>query len=1083
MAFKTVASSSKTILDITDAYSVLLTNDSYSVVCDKDGNAVAGELGSSGKAKTTIAVYKGNSSLTGVASNPGLNQFSYSITTQTGCTAARTDNSTFYINTVSADSGSVTVTVNVENETSFTKIFTFGKSKTGADGIRAKLVSLTGSGQTFLKNTSGVISPATITVTAEVQNTAVTDWTYSVDGAAFSATVPTGVSRTGSTVTITGSTMTAKSIVVKASDGTYSDVYTVSKIEDGGNALSPVISNSSHTVPASSGGTVSSYSGSGTTIQVFEGATPLTYHTTIANGRFTIGTPTINPASKITVGAISGSGTTTATVAAHSAMDGVTDSVVITYPITARRADGTQTTFNVSQTITKSKTGNSGNDGQDGYTVILTNESHTFVGSIDAAIAGSAVSNVIVYKGATQIPTTITSITGLVDGLTAPITGNGTTSNYFTATATTALVARNGELTVNISADGKTFVKKFTFTVTRDGINGTNGGPGNPGEPARLVDIIPSALYFVTNTIGTDPSTYVYAPATIALTPTFQSCSYSKWEYSVNGSTWTTITTQNGLSINSTSKVLTVSSTSTLFSTTQTFLIFKCSSTTGEADVVTLNRIFESTSLAGRMASAEVNITPQAITSTVRQSTDYINDLGQKVSSNEIISKINQTAEAISISADKINFTGAKITFNMLDSTLQDDLDGMVGSAKVQYYHSTSSSSLAGGTWQDTAPTWAEDKYVWSRTKITYHGGSVAYEPSETGTNISGARGADGTIYYTWVKYADTATGSGMSDSPTGKRFLGLAHNKTTATESNTPGDYTWSPLYDNVVVGGRNLIQRYGEIQNSLIDSTGAIASAVDNSVMLETIPVTPGETLTFSKTTTSSDNYFRWKWMNASGVYIARTENNSNEFQWVVPANAASIQVSYPLNSFPQVERGNIATGWGLAPEDIERALGDKATSTEIDAVNNLIDELIGDVSGKADAGELETLRQAYNAKVAQDLVDKAIAEGDLGTLKGRTLAIETNLGAKAEQWNFIETSITMADEGIFIGNNVTQMGVLVGTDRISFMDKGTEVAYISNKTMEISHGIFVESAIIGKHKIETIPSTDITIFTFVG
>lgn len=635
MAFKTVASSSKTILDITDAYSVLLTNDSYSVVCDKDGNAVAGELGSSGKAKTTVTVYKGNNSLTGVASNPGLNQFSYSIATQTGCTAARTDNSTFYINTVSADSGSVTVTVNVENETSFTKIFTFGKSKTGADGIKAKLVSLTGSGQTFLKNTSGVISPATITVTAEVQNTAVTDWTYSVDGAAFLATVPTGVSRTGSTVTITGSTMTVKSIVVKASDGTYSDVYTVSKIEDGGNALSPVISNSSHTVPASSGGTVSSYSGSGTTIQVFEGATPLIFHTTIANGRFTIGTPTISPASKITVGAISGSGTTTATVAAHSAMDGVTDSVVITYPITARRADGTQTTFSVTQTITKSKTGEkgdngaNGSNGADGYTVILTSESHTFAGSTTAALAGTATSNVIVYKGATQIASSITSITGLVTGLTAPITGNGTTSNYFTATATTALVARNGELTVNISADGKTFVKKFTFTVTRDGTNGNPGSPGSPGTPAKLVDIVPSALYFVTNTVGTDPSTYVYAPSSIALTPTFQSCTYSKWEYSVNGSTWTTITTQNGLSINSTSKVLTVSSSSTLFNSTQTFLIFKCSSTTGEADVVTLNRIFESGALGGRLSTAESLITQNA------------NQIALRVTETQVTDKIN----------------------------------------------------------------------------------------------------------------------------------------------------------------------------------------------------------------------------------------------------------------------------------------------------------------------------------------------------------------------------------------------------------------------------------------------------------
>lgn len=69
-----------------------------------------------------------------------------------------------------------------------------------------------------------------------------------------------------------------------------------------------------------------------------------------------------------------------------------------------------------------------------------------------------------------------------------------------------------------------------------------------------------------------------------------------------------------------------------------------------------------------------------------------------------------------------------------------------------------------------------------------------------------GAPGAPGTTTYTWVKYADDDKGAGMSDSPVGKRYLGLAYNKTTQTESTNPADYSWSPLYDNVKVGGVNL-------------------------------------------------------------------------------------------------------------------------------------------------------------------------------------------------------------------------------------------------------------------------------------
>jgi phage minor structural protein len=73
-----------------------------------------------------------------------------------------------------------------------------------------------------------------------------------------------------------------------------------------------------------------------------------------------------------------------------------------------------------------------------------------------------------------------------------------------------------------------------------------------------------------------------------------------------------------------------------------------------------------------------------------------------------------------------------------------------------------------------------------------------------------GVKGADGVTTYTWVKYADDADGAGMSDSPTGKRYLGLAYNKTTATESVTASDYSWSPLYDNVDVGGTNIYTDY---------------------------------------------------------------------------------------------------------------------------------------------------------------------------------------------------------------------------------------------------------------------------------
>ena len=62
-----------------------------------------------------------------------------------------------------------------------------------------------------------------------------------------------------------------------------------------------------------------------------------------------------------------------------------------------------------------------------------------------------------------------------------------------------------------------------------------------------------------------------------------------------------------------------------------------------------------------------------------------------------------------------------------------------------------------------------------------------------TREDIPGKPGADGKTYYTWVRYADDARGNGMSDSPNGKYYIGFAYNKEVPTESNNPADYQWS--------------------------------------------------------------------------------------------------------------------------------------------------------------------------------------------------------------------------------------------------------------------------------------------------
>ena len=176
-----------------------------------------------------------------------------------------------------------------------------------------------------------------------------------------------------------------------------------------------------------------------------------------------------------------------------------------------------------------------------------------------------------------------------------------------------------------------------------------------------------------------------------------------------------------------------------------------------------------------------------------------------------------------------------------------------VVSSIIEYALGASETVAPSTGWSTVSPTRTPGAYIWMRTKVTRGNGAVTYSSaalvtgnagaptytwikyadtpttgmsdSPTGKTyigiavnkpsgvestsyadyswslikgdqgVAGPPGADGSPTYTWIKYADSAAGAGLSDSPTGKAYIGFAHNKSTATESTTPGDYLWSKI------------------------------------------------------------------------------------------------------------------------------------------------------------------------------------------------------------------------------------------------------------------------------------------------
>jgi hypothetical protein len=122
-----------------------------------------------------------------------------------------------------------------------------------------------------------------------------------------------------------------------------------------------------------------------------------------------------------------------------------------------------------------------------------------------------------------------------------------------------------------------------------------------------------------------------------------------------------------------------------------------------------------------------------------------------------------------------------------------------VGITDVIEYYATSTEpgkAPAPGDYSTTMPELnATNKYLWNKELITYTNNPTG---EFTTPCVIGVFGEDGKTYYTWIKYADDAEGkTNFSDSPTGRKYMGIAVNKSAPEDqsenSNDPTQYKWS--------------------------------------------------------------------------------------------------------------------------------------------------------------------------------------------------------------------------------------------------------------------------------------------------
>ena len=374
-------------ITITDSAGDAITGFSF------DNNSVSGSV----SAQLFSGIGSGSLSFTAATNNGGLNS-----------------NKNLFPVTISVTSGSTGDTTILSDSTTVFKVeggVQGPQGDPGTSGTSPALITLNTSTLTFVKALDGTITPATASITASLQNMSPATASYT--------TTPNVTLNTGSLLDLTRMELTKDnfgantSVQITAFSGSnHQDTVTFVLLDEGSGNIQTTLSNPSHTFPADSDTNITSFSGGGTTLRVFEGATALTFKTsTPSAGQYSASISAVN----VTPGSVTGNSTTTTTIADPSAMSAA--SGALHYTITGFTQNSTAFTSSVTQSFARSDAGAAGDagaPGTDAKSLSLESSTFTFFKAQDGTITpatASITASMQNLSSATASYTTVPSVT------------------------------------------------------------------------------------------------------------------------------------------------------------------------------------------------------------------------------------------------------------------------------------------------------------------------------------------------------------------------------------------------------------------------------------------------------------------------------------------------------------------------------------------------------------------------------------------------------------------------------------------------------------------------------------------------
>lgn len=339
-------------------------------------------------------------------------------------------------------------------------------------------------------------------------------------------------------------------------------------------------------------------------------------------------------------------------------------------------------------------------------------------------------------------------------------------------------------------------------------------------------------------------------------------------------------------------------------------------------------------------------------------------------------------------------------------------------------------------------------KYVWSLIK-----GDKGDKGDKGEQGVQGPKGDDGEQLYTWLKYADSPT-AGMSDSPTNKAYIGLAYNKTTATESSNYGDYSWSLVKgeqgDTGVQGpkGADGKTTYTWIKYAT-SSTGANMSDEPSGKTYIGLAYNKN---TATESTIASD--YTWSLIKGDkgdkgddGTVHSDTEPTDKTKLWL------DTSLEPPLLKYWD------GTSWEAVNDFAENINNAKQTiTTEYNSAINQLKESLTILVEKLQTTTTDnvTLIEQLSSQIVQNASSISLITNSVNSINDNISGLATK--EEISQWARFQGGV------LELGASNSPFAVKLSNTELGFYQNGSRIAYLSNQQLNIEFAIVMTKLNIG-------------------